>query len=272
MSFAEHRPWQLIDWAHLLRRQMVIVLGTTLLCGAAATGFAFLRSPTYISQAMLEIGRMPLDSGKRRLEDPRALTVRLGAKYRIGQRTGGGGAHLVSAQSELDAKHIVVLKTAGPTAEGANQMLSQVVSELLQEHRQRYEALRGDQQQFLAELRAHGADLQAQSEQIARASRAGASSAWAEAVPLILGQIAAAQASLLDAEHTLRLALSDAVSFPTQVIAAPTLPDRPAGPHPQVYAVLGLVLGVGLSFPAALAADSLGRTRQAHARHGPPPT
>lgn len=242
----------LIDlWLVVVRRKKIVL--SLLLMGIIAGGaISFFRSPVYESKALVEIGFLPATSPKRELlDDPKILAQRIKATNKI------------SVDMEKDSKRVLSLKLRGNDAAILSDRLSQIVQELVERHKQKYEEFHEILNRRLESVKTQinefsiiNNQLEDRISDIRERDSNVAALLLAERAQ-VMGQMIQLQRDQTD----LQLALAPLNSQRTQVVSGPTRSENPVRSKTALYFALSTILGLIAGIFSAFFAEFIAKAK-----------
>ena len=243
-------------WSLLMKRKKLII-SIIVVSLLLALCYLFLVKPVYESYAMLRIGQVGQVSG---VESPYILVKRLTEKYKIDDESEGEiklpklAAIDIQKNSKKEDTTLITLNARGYSAENARDYLTEVIDELLKEHKLYYDNMISRRLETLASLKQQFQKIDSKIDlydnQIS-SFKGRDDSLIALLVQQKLGL--EAQRTSLERQITeLEMYLGEPFTFATTILRQPTLPVRAVNFRPVfsmgVAGMLGLMLGVFLAF------------------------
>jgi uncharacterized protein involved in exopolysaccharide biosynthesis len=263
----------LVDlWLIIRRSRWWLVAG--LLAGlVAAIAYATLATPVYESRTSIQIGNVP-NPGLNTpvlIEDPNVLSVELIDEYGRKVVNGKVRTPYLEKKEVKVRNNILDLAALGHRPEEPRDFLKQIVTKILQRHRQSYtNAIQPLRQRFAAIDQQIGiltTQMKELGDLVARLKESNP--VQASLVAIERGHLYANLDQLERDRVALQQQTTTPYAGPTKVIAQPELAERPVSPRRVVAIVVGIVLGLLVGLFAVFLREFAASVRRASESDNP---
>lgn len=222
-----------------------------------AAVLVFLSRPVFQSRAVVEIGVLA-EVGV--LENVPHVITRLREKYGLDGSLGTGPFPRLGSVG-TSGENIIVLTAQGRTAASAHEFLSRVAAELLDRHREIYDAGRSKLEARLEGFDASIAAIEHQLQALDSSLQNLTDNAQATVVAIERGQLLFALPRIRGEREEIAMSLSPFKAYPSRFINEATLPANPVAPKPVAYFVFAAFFGVLLAGFLVVVVEAIAKAR-----------